>query len=238
MSKDYIEAAKKLLAEAEQGNAQAQYQLAVFYHNGQGVPKNYTEAAKWYEKAAQQGHTKAALYLGMLYQNGVGVEQNYHTAQRWYTKAANDGDIQAKLCLGNLYYVGTNDGQVIGYAQAKRWYEEAADKGNTQAQQFLKKRMIPDTVTKEILDRLSAIPNALAWFAIIAVVFFLKGVVIKANNQYLDNDYWRFADLITEVAVTVFSLWLALLFFRVVARVLQLLTDIKDILLDIQFNKK
>jgi TPR repeat protein len=42
---------------AEQGNADAQFNLAVAYENGAGVPKNLAEAAKWYLKAAEQGES-------------------------------------------------------------------------------------------------------------------------------------------------------------------------------------
>ena len=40
---------------AEQGDAEAQYNLGVMYENGQGVDVNYKKAIEWYEKAAEQG---------------------------------------------------------------------------------------------------------------------------------------------------------------------------------------
>ena len=39
----------------------AQYNLAVLYANGQGVPQDYVEARKWYRKAAEQGDAAANL---------------------------------------------------------------------------------------------------------------------------------------------------------------------------------
>ena len=44
---------------AEQGNANAQYNLGVMYAEGRGVPKNEQVAAAWYRKAAEQGHASA-----------------------------------------------------------------------------------------------------------------------------------------------------------------------------------
>jgi TPR repeat protein len=44
---------------AEQGNARAQFNLALMYEDGNGIPKDYNEAIKWYRKAADQGSTKA-----------------------------------------------------------------------------------------------------------------------------------------------------------------------------------
>ena len=33
----------------------AQYNLGVFYANGEGVEQDFKEAVKWYQKAADQG---------------------------------------------------------------------------------------------------------------------------------------------------------------------------------------
>ena len=40
---------------AEQGNAQAQYQLGWMYEKGEGIEKNIDKALEWYRKAATQG---------------------------------------------------------------------------------------------------------------------------------------------------------------------------------------
>ena len=49
----YISSLRK---RAEQGDAEAQYGLGVFFANGIGVPQNETAAASWYRKAAEQGY--------------------------------------------------------------------------------------------------------------------------------------------------------------------------------------
>jgi len=48
---------------ANQGNADAQYQLGLCYFNGNGVRRNYTKAAVWFRMAAEQGHTHAQYQL-------------------------------------------------------------------------------------------------------------------------------------------------------------------------------
>ena len=58
---------------AEQGNANAQYNMGVLYDEGYGVERNYETARGWYEKAAAQGYAKAEHNLGILYQEGHGV---------------------------------------------------------------------------------------------------------------------------------------------------------------------
>ena len=52
---------------AEQGNIKAQYNLALMYYKGEGVPQNYEEAIKWYNKAAEQGNIKAQYNLALMY---------------------------------------------------------------------------------------------------------------------------------------------------------------------------
>ncbi len=52
---DFKTAFNEIKPLAEQGNASAQYNLALMYDNGKGVLKDYKEAVKWYRKAAEQG---------------------------------------------------------------------------------------------------------------------------------------------------------------------------------------
>ena len=44
---------------AEQGVADAQYNLGYCYESGKGVEQNTEEAKKWYTKAAEQGDEQA-----------------------------------------------------------------------------------------------------------------------------------------------------------------------------------
>ena len=45
---------------AEQGNADAQYNLGAMHYSGQGVPQDYVTAHMWYNIAAANGHEYAA----------------------------------------------------------------------------------------------------------------------------------------------------------------------------------
>ena len=58
-SGDYATALKLLRPLAEQGHAEAQYNLGVMYRNGQGVPHDDAEAVKWYRLAAEQGYASS-----------------------------------------------------------------------------------------------------------------------------------------------------------------------------------
>jgi hypothetical protein len=50
--RDSAEAAKWFRKAADQGDAQAQFNLAVMYGYGEGVPQDYVEAHKWFNLAA------------------------------------------------------------------------------------------------------------------------------------------------------------------------------------------
>ena len=51
-------------AKAEQGDAEAQFNLGFCYEDGRGVEKDYSHAVKWYRKAAEQNYAPAQLNLG------------------------------------------------------------------------------------------------------------------------------------------------------------------------------
>ena len=55
---------------ANQGNASAQYNLAVMYYKGKGVQKNNAKAVEWFKQAAKQGHIKSQYNLEVMYSNG------------------------------------------------------------------------------------------------------------------------------------------------------------------------
>ncbi|MBF1297810.1 MAG: sel1 repeat family protein, partial [Neisseria meningitidis] len=67
---------KETLQAAEQGNAQAQFNLGLRYAKGQGIRQDYAQAVQWYRKAAEQGVAKAQYNLGLMYDQGQGVRQD------------------------------------------------------------------------------------------------------------------------------------------------------------------
>ena len=65
---------------AEEGDADAQYNLGVMYYKGQGLPQNIGTAVKWYTLSAEQGNVKAQYNLGMLYNKGQSIPQDFKAA--------------------------------------------------------------------------------------------------------------------------------------------------------------
>ena len=83
-----IETLKK---SAEQGEAEAQFNLGVMYDFGEGVPQDYKQALYWYKKSAEQGYAKAQFNLGLMYDSGKGVIQDYIEAYAWINVAGANG---------------------------------------------------------------------------------------------------------------------------------------------------
>jgi hypothetical protein len=88
-----------LRSRAQEGDANAQIDLARRCANGEGVPHDYVEAANWYRKAAEQGDADAQFHLGSNYANGEGVPQDYDEAVKWLNMAAAQGNAFAQKAL-------------------------------------------------------------------------------------------------------------------------------------------
>jgi len=117
---------------AEQGDAEAQFNLGWCYDDGRGVEKDYAEAVKWYLKAAARNFAPAQFNLGYCYANGQGVRKDKVEAVEWYRKAAEQNYTPAQSNLGWCYDNGC--GVVKDYVEAVKWYREAAERGHAEAQ--------------------------------------------------------------------------------------------------------
>jgi len=93
---DYATALKEWRPLAEQGDADAQYNLGVMYRRGEGVIQDDREAVKWYRLAAEQGLVEAQDNVGYMYGLGAGVIEDKVYAHMWWNIAASNGDEMAK----------------------------------------------------------------------------------------------------------------------------------------------
>lgn len=143
----YQKAAEWYRKAAEQGHADAQFELATMYVRGDGVPADTpVERAEWVEKAlalfeqaAQRGHADAQFTLARIYAhgeaNGEDVPRDTAKATAWYRKAAEsyrraaeqgDSNAQnAQLQLGGMYENG--EGVPQDKAEAIKWYRKGGD---------------------------------------------------------------------------------------------------------------
>lgn len=123
---DYEMALQEWRPLAEQGDADAQYNLGVMYQYGRGVAEDPAEAATWYRKAAEQGDAGAQYNLGVMYVEGQGVAQDYDEAVAWYRKAAEQGDAFAMVNLAAMYSYGK--GVPRDYVRTHMWTSLAASR--------------------------------------------------------------------------------------------------------------
>ena len=135
---------------AQAGNADAQYKLALAYENGDGMEKDPSEAVQWFRKAAEQGHAESQYRTGLFCaDNGV---QDLSEAATWLRKAVAQGHVGASKILkivemklsaqaGNAdaqYELAqayeTGNGLEKDPSEAFKWYLKAAEQGHPAAQ--------------------------------------------------------------------------------------------------------
>jgi TPR repeat protein len=99
---DYRVAIEKWRPAANQGNADAQFNMGQAYKLGRGVAVDLKQAEAWYRKAALQGHEQAEGYYGLaLFENGKRAE-----AVQWLQRAVSRGDARAQYILGIMLFNG------------------------------------------------------------------------------------------------------------------------------------
>jgi TPR repeat protein len=120
---------KDTMRSAEQGDADAQFELGnMYYRFGVNVEKDDKKSLEWIQKAAEQGHVKAQSVLGRMYL----YEQNIMKAVEWLQKAAEQGDVDAQFKFGSMYEEG--QGVEQNYIKAVEWFLKAAEQDSSDAQ--------------------------------------------------------------------------------------------------------
>ena len=95
---DYARAVAIWRPLAENGDADAEFNLGQAYRLGRGVKIDLGSAQTWLERAASQGHVDAQATLGLLlFGNG-----NQTDGARWLKQAAEKGEARAMLIYGTL----------------------------------------------------------------------------------------------------------------------------------------
>ena len=98
---------------AEQGDADAQFNLGIMYDNGNDAynRKDYKTAYKLWLPLAEQGDAKAQFMMGSMYYVGQGVPKDYKKAVEYYSTAIKQ-DPKNPLYLNNLAEAYRLNGQV------------------------------------------------------------------------------------------------------------------------------
>lgn len=121
---------------ASEGNARAQYDLAILYLKGNGVEKNSAKAINLLEQSAEQEFKSAQYKLGQLYREGRKVDTDMDKAIEYFTLASDQGSASAQYVLGEIYLKGEK-GIEKDLDEAEEWFELSAGHGFKKAQRAL-----------------------------------------------------------------------------------------------------
>ncbi|CEK09914.1 tetratricopeptide repeat protein [Legionella hackeliae] len=128
---DYSLAFKNYELAAQKNDKIGQYNLALIYEDGKGMPVDYAKARALFGKAAELGHKQSMTQLAELYFNGLGGSRDEQQALHWYKKAAALGESDALYQLGLLSETGV--ATKLDFSNAVNYYQESANKGNDKA---------------------------------------------------------------------------------------------------------
>src|SRR5438045_2892513 len=110
-----------LKTQAEQGDPEAQFEIALAYAYGSPVPRNDLRASQWMSKSAAAGFASAMANLGLMYQEGRGVALDHKLAMQWMQKAADERNPDGEFYLAHTYEEGI--GIPRDPAKAVEWYK-------------------------------------------------------------------------------------------------------------------
>lgn len=118
---------------AEQGDADAQYQMGVYRFKQSTFPMLAPDVKIWFQRAAKQGNAPAMYSLAKLAARNHSKDQVAINAL--YVTAAKRGYAVAQCTVANRYEIGEYVPRDL--SQARFWYQQAADQGNAEAQMYL-----------------------------------------------------------------------------------------------------
>ena len=138
---NYSEAVRLYRKAAEQGHADAQFNLGYCYDNAIGVTQDNDKAIKWYRKAAEKGCEGAYYNLfKCLFYNKISdstiTKENIIEAEKWLRKSAESGSAEMQFELGNFLCEFAYPGRVDN-KEAIQWYQKSAKQGYIEAQYHL-----------------------------------------------------------------------------------------------------
>lgn len=151
---NFEEAAIAYLISANEGNAEAQFDIAYAYFNGEGIERDYASAAMWFKRSARQNYAKAQYNLAYCYMNGRGVPRDYDKASDLLHQSANNNYKRAQLTLADCYANGILVEQ--NEKESQKWMAMAA---NLQPEQPKTEPAAPNTPSTPSIPSAPSTPS-------------------------------------------------------------------------------
>lgn len=152
---NFEEAAIAYLISANEGNAEAQFDIAYAYFNGEGIERDYASAAMWFKRSARQNYAKAQYNLAYCYMNGRGVPRDYDKASDLLHQSANNNYKRAQLTLADCYANGILVEQ--NEKESQKWMAMAA---NLQPEQPQTEPAAPNTPSTPSIHSAPSTPSS------------------------------------------------------------------------------
>jgi hypothetical protein len=118
---------KQVLSEAQSGDREAEYWLALIYHQGKVVAKNDEQFFGWLTKSAEQGYAPAQQLLqpNINKTDSMTLDRDRVKSEMFLLRGAEQGNADSQFWLGVAYdqnWFGTMDNQ-----EAAKWFRLAAE---------------------------------------------------------------------------------------------------------------
>lgn len=123
---------------AEDGNAEAQYLLAIAHWKGEGVEEDAERAAYWLRRSATRGFSRAQFAYGQrLFWGWGGREPDKVEGFDWWLVAAENGNASAMIEIGNSYLHGREGVPGEDLDKAEEYFDQALQIGSLEAETSL-----------------------------------------------------------------------------------------------------
>jgi len=110
---------------ANKGDANAEYQVGLIFHEGRGIAKDKKKAYKWFNRAAKSGDADGQYYVGLVYSLGQGTKKDPQKADKWIRLAADQGNARALAYFKNKEAIAAEaeDDSILRSNQTEDRYE-------------------------------------------------------------------------------------------------------------------
>jgi TPR repeat protein len=145
LSRDFYKRIIQLERLAQEGNANAQYELAMYIIAFPALSTNQSVAVDYIKKAAKSGHSKAAAEYAYYLFKGKGVKQDFAKGVTFLVNAAQGADSRGQYRLAREFL----SGNIIQKDTEKAlfWLKQAAKAGDKNAEFWLARTLLEQTTS-------------------------------------------------------------------------------------------